>query len=153
MKNDLSFVQEYWSLEDEDLEKHFHRIVYSLWDHWLTREEFDSFFPDEDSKDYKTVAARFIDATKEILEKEDFYIVDDSDDKFKIKKSKLDELPIEYNFNASSGPYFIPRLQMVYEIGYDYCIDIYCKNEIDISEKIEILSNFGLKRIINPSQP
>ncbi|KAF5045344.1 hypothetical protein DSECCO2_482220 [anaerobic digester metagenome] len=147
--DDFSFVQEYWSLEDEELNNCFQVITFSLWDHWLSNEEFEKFFPDESSKNNEIESARFIDASKEILEKEEFYIVDDSGDQFVIKKSKIDELPSEYNFNLSSGPYFIPRLQMVYELGYDYCISICCKNESVVNEKLEILRNFGLKKIMD----
>lgn len=145
--DDFGFVHEYWSLEDEELNNCFQVITFSLWDHWLSREEFEKLFPDENSKEFGIVSSRFIDASKEVLGKEEFFIVDNSGDQFVIKNCNVDDLPPEYNYNASNGPYFIPRLQMVYEIGFDYCISICCKSETVVNEKLEVLRKFGLKRI------
>jgi len=148
MMKELEFIYEYVGLDEYEMEKHFQIIIFSLWDHWLTRQEYDDCFPVPNSETCRLESQKFIDATLQVFRDEKILTFDGKRIRKNLKEISLDELPVVYDGNIEYDPFFIPRLQMIYEIGDDFCIFIYCKSEADISEKLEILQRFGLKRII-----
>lgn len=102
-------------------------IIISLWDHWLSKEEFDNLFPHKGSQEYDEAKNKifncFIDFI--ILFENLTYSFDSQNESINfISIDDIHELKT-YNPDSESLIYLDQNLKWGIELSYDFCINLY----------------------------